>query len=369
MRQRDKQSGMTLVMVAMCLVMFISLAALAIDLGILYSARTSAQHSADAAALAGAYTFTNPAATQPDAARTAAKNIAAKTSILGKPVAISDDNIAVNLNARLVTVQVPRTGGDAIPLYFASIFGRASSEIAATATAECSKNAAGSRCLKPIYIPNTMLSALTPANACDAQELIFDANGGFTPFAQSQLGQQYKIRPTDPSSALASGQFFSLDFGAGANTYRCTLGTCLSNCAVDTAVVRCGQSFPLKTGDMVGPTKQGVGDLLGDTPDAWVSLGKYEHPDGRIYDTSHQLVLAPVWDNCSQKVSPGYKGQHIKIIGFVQMFIEGMENKDVVARLVNPLECSAGEEGQGSATGANTGPLGVPIRLVRTPAQ
>src|SRR3989442_4644766 len=54
-----KQEGFVLVVVAVVLVALIGFLALAVDVGVLYSARTSAQEVADAAALAGAFTFIN----------------------------------------------------------------------------------------------------------------------------------------------------------------------------------------------------------------------------------------------------------------------------------------------------------------------
>jgi hypothetical protein len=222
--------------------------------------------------------------------------------------------------------------------------------------------------LKPIYIPNTILSTKQPPAACADGERIFAPDGSVTAFALSKVGQQYGVRPSNPQQALAPSQFYSLDFGAGANTYRCTLGQCLSECDVNTQVVRCGQSYPLKTGNMVGPTHQGVDDLTGPTPDMWVAVGQYRHEDGNVYDTSSQLVVAPVWNNCTQAISPGYNGQQVQIIGFVDLFIDGMAGQNVQAHFVKPTACSlGGGAGEGNEFGANTGPLGVPIRLVRTP--
>lgn len=364
---RHKERGMTLAMVAISLTALLALAALAIDLGMLYTARTSAQHAADAGALAGAFTFTNPAAVQPGAAQTAAINVANRNPILGTLPTVGAGNVTVDVVNRRVTVTVPRTGANGIPLYFAAIMGRHRGDVQATGTAECAATATGSRCLKPIYIPNTILSNLQPGPACNANQTIFNANGTMTTFAQGQLGAQKNIRPTNPQNALGPSQFYSLDFGAGANTYRCTLGSCLSNCNINTQVVRCGDSFPLETGNMVGPTNQGVNNLTGPTPDVWVQLGQYRHPDNNIYDTSNQLVIAPVWDNCSQNISPGYHGQQVRIMGFMELFIDGMSGQNLRAHFVQPVPCATAGGAGGNQFGANTGPLGLPIRLVKTP--
>src|SRR5258706_14281358 len=57
MRARDREEGYSLVIIAALLVVFLGFTALSVDVGVLYSARASAQRAADAAALAGAFVF------------------------------------------------------------------------------------------------------------------------------------------------------------------------------------------------------------------------------------------------------------------------------------------------------------------------
>src|SRR5690242_21888199 len=81
---------MTLPLVAVFIVVLFAFAALAIDLGVLYTARTSAQHGADAGALAGAYTFQDASKTQPSSAQNAAVAVAVQNKILGQPLTPAD---------------------------------------------------------------------------------------------------------------------------------------------------------------------------------------------------------------------------------------------------------------------------------------
>jgi hypothetical protein len=371
-----KQRGSVLLLVAVFLVGLLLLSALAIDLGILYTARTSAQHAADAAALAGAFTFLNPAAVEPDAAVDAAISTAAQNKILGQAVAIDAGNVVVDVTARKVRVTVPRLADNGIPLFFGRVTGKQKADVQAIATAQASDTATGSSCVKPIFIPNTALSTQpTVTDACNKGEVIFNDAGQVTSYAESLMGSQMNIRPSDPSQALAPGQFYSLDFGSGANTYRCTLGQCANDCDVDQAVVSCDNpGFPLKTGNMVGPTKQGISDLIGSPPDTWVSIGQYQTSVG-LSDMSRSLAVAPVWDSCHQNVSPGYAGQQVKVIGFVELFFDGMPGNQVQAHLVNATSCSNSGGGGGSgtsssaATGSNTGPFGIPVRLIQNDSQ
>src|SRR2546427_11793241 len=93
-----KQEGFVLVVVAIVLVALVGFLALAVDVGVLYSARTSAQEVADAAALAGAFTFINDTQSpQPQTASDNALQVALNNSILGHPVAAGGVEVKVRV--------------------------------------------------------------------------------------------------------------------------------------------------------------------------------------------------------------------------------------------------------------------------------
>jgi len=363
---------MTIAMVALCIVVLFAMAALAIDLGILYTARTSAQHAADAAALAGAFTFTNSAAPQPASAREAAIATAAANKILGTSVVVSADNVDVNPGARRVTVTVPRTsaGGNPVDTYFARVLGHNSSDVSAKATAEAGFQGSASRCVKPIYIPNTLLSSQTTAKlACSNKEVIFDAAGDTTSFATPLIPSKkpVQIQSTSPPNAMVPSQFYALDFGSGGNTYQCAWGQCLNYCS-GTSEIACGSKYPVETGALNGPTRHGVDDLIGKQPDKWLSSGKYD-VNGVTMTTSKSLVVAPVWDNCdpANVIVSGKSGQEVAVIGFVELFIDGMTGNDVKAHVVAPIKCpNPGGGGGAGNPNPSTGPYAIPVRLVQT---
>jgi len=389
-KNNRRERGMTVALLAVFIIGLLAMAALAIDLGVLYTARTSAQHAADAAALAGALTFLNTGAAQPAAAEEAAVATAGANFVLGKVVTISAADVIVDIPNRLVTVTVPLTGGTGIGTFFARAIQVKSVDVVVHASAEAAESSAGSRCLKPLFIPNTILAnpALTPQAACDAGQKIFErVGGGVAPANCTQpteksvwynnnavLGGQYQIKPGNPANALVPGQFYALDFGAGGSDYRCTLGSCATDCGI-TDIPACGVSYPVKTGNMIGPTNQGVDDLTGPTPDVFIGIGQYDAGNGPpYYDSSNQLVVAPVWDNCCQVINPGTNGQTAMIVGFVDLFIEGSKGGgNVDARLINTTPCAGlgggggGPGGGGAPPVTGEGPLGKPVRLVQTP--
>jgi Putative Flp pilus-assembly TadE/G-like len=380
----SKQRGFTTVMVAVSILTIFALAAIAVDLGVLYTARTSAQHAADAAALAGAYTF-GPGVIQPDAAVNAATTVAARNKIMGQPVVITAANINVDEPNRRVTVTVPRTGANGIETFFAKVIGWNTVDVQTVATAEAAAEGSAARCIKPVFIPNTILAPdPTIKEACDNGHVIFNPgtlkfSDWFNAYATTLWGRQMDIRPSNPQDSLEPGQFYSLDFGSGGSTYRCAWGQCLDQCgAVDE--IACGHPYPLKTGDMVGPTHQGVDDLIGDSPDIfggrdsatkqyWFYAGGNDGP--KVY-TSNSVTVAPVWDNCRESISPGYHGQTVTVAGFMTMFVKGFNNSHhgtVQAYFMDTAECptnGGGTGGGGAAGNPATGPYGVPVRLVQT---
>lgn len=388
-KRNRRERGMTVAMLAVFIVGLFGMAALAIDLGILYTARTSAQHAADAAALAGATTFVvTPTAAQPNAAQEAAIATAGANFVLGNAVTIAAADVNVDIPNRLVTVTVPLVGGAGIATYFARVFsvqgagGMRTVDVIVQASAEASLTGSGSQCVKPLFVPNTIISGLAPNLACGADETVFQkgttpANCGlpspFTTFAQTQIAAHgaFTLKPGDPADALTSSQFYALDFGAGGSDYRCTLGNCMNDCGI-TDTVECGDDYPVKTGNMIGPTRQGINDLIGPTQDEWVAVGQYRDPSQVIWPTSSQLVIAPVWDNCCQVINPGTNGQTATVVGFMTLFIDGMQGNNVQAHLVDATECPGAGGGGGGPGGvgpapSGSGPLGKPVRLVQTP--
>ncbi len=222
-----RESGQTLILVAVALTSVLAMAALAIDVVTLYTFRAEAQRSADAAALAGAKLFPDsgftsgqcpPLATVPSL----------QTLITQQATAIAQQNtvggqsasFAVNVNFPnaaspscsnpQVTVDVQRTN---LPIYFARIWSRRLQSVKATATAEA-YNPSGAtsggggesvpvapRCVKPLLLPNcdpTPGSASSPPSLC--------AGGGSATFVNPTTGavSNPSVIGTTPSTPLTA---------------------------------------------------------------------------------------------------------------------------------------------------------------------
>jgi hypothetical protein len=369
----EKQpKGFVLVMVALTLVILVGFVALGLDTGVAYSGRTSAQAAADAGALAGAFTFVvDSNATETDI-RDRAMAAANVNQIMGEPVKVTAADVDVDMNQRRVTVRVKRD----VKTFMAKALGINSLSVGVVAVAEAEKTPYAAYCLKPFVIPNTAFSP--PGNVCETCEsgqVLIDADGKKTTYATSLLGNQFIVKPQNPANTWASSNFMAVELsGSGADVYRDDIAGCSS------VVVKCGDLLKVQTGNMVGPTKQGVegggqaGDgLIGNPSDKYWDRGDY---GPNHTDTSRSLIVAPLWnaclnDNfkkdgaglCPADSLPSGGNVEYKIDGYALIFIEGMDNGadgGVVGRLIDLFGCQAG-----GSNVTQAGPFGLPVRLVR----
>ncbi len=225
---RNRESGQTLILVAVALTSVLAMAALAIDVVTLYTFRSEAQRSADAAALAGAKLFVDsgftsgpcpPPATVPSLQTLITQQataIAQQNTVGGQSasfaVNVSFPNAASPSCANpQVTVDVQRTN---LPIYFARIWSRTLQSVKATATAEAYNPSAATsagggasapvapRCVKPLLLPNcdpTSGNASSPPSLCAG-------GGGAATFVNPTTGavSNPSVIGTTPSTPLTA---------------------------------------------------------------------------------------------------------------------------------------------------------------------
>jgi Putative Flp pilus-assembly TadE/G-like len=187
------ERGQTIILVAVCVVSLLAMAALAVDIVTLYVAKGEIQRAADAAALAGAKAFvestvtTDPANVTlqgiaktiacPDAACSSGyiadalkqNPVSGSQAIIDatKPVSFDFTN---HLGNPRITVNLQRTG---LPIFFARIWSSTLASVSATATAEAynasnSQNNYGAlipiapQCVKPILVRNKTHGVTAP---------------------------------------------------------------------------------------------------------------------------------------------------------------------------------------------------------------
>ncbi|HYG97969.1 MAG TPA: pilus assembly protein TadG-related protein [Terriglobales bacterium] len=408
------ERGLTLPLVALMIVVLFMLAALAIDVGVAFTARTRAQHAADAAALAGAYMWSKRSdltgAELVDAAFRDGSALGNTYNVLGHQVQINTSAssyescltavniICVDEAKRRVTavVQVP------VQTYFGRFFTDLLN-VRAVANAEAAPSATGDACIKPIFISNDAISTLplTPTgpggkatdedykNKCqqayDNNQVIFKRDGDgkwqLTDQALGYIAQQknFVSNISDPTACFGSAgcplpiltkegspnpsQVGIVDFseGEGNGAYdgalvACTMGGCLQECPSAKPMFKCSDSdIGLKTG-ITGGQLDDLLPVIDYAKDTYNGAADYSNGT----DTSRSIVSVVVWD-CRQTLSNGTQSS-ATIAGIAKIFmnkmdVSGAKNTNVNAFLVSAGPC-------GSASGPATGGGPVPVRLV-----
>ncbi len=148
------ERGSILALVAVSLVALLGMAALAIDLGIMYTARSEAQRSADSGAHAGAGVFLLAPGNW-GGAREQARQFAEGNTVRWGSVEPTDQDIEVIPDSQKVRVQVMRTRdrGNPIPTLFARVLGIETVDVGAVAAAQ-SWPSDRTDCMLPFALPD-----------------------------------------------------------------------------------------------------------------------------------------------------------------------------------------------------------------------
>lgn len=354
------ERGATLILVAVAMTALLGFLALAIDLGMLFTARADAQRAADASALAGASAFLdNSASAAVTPARQRAFEYAERNTFQNGPIDSTNIVVTVLQDSSKVGVYIHR---DSVATLFARVLGIRTVPIAAFAAAQAVQ-AGAAKCLKPIAIPDLWSDANSDQNGDrlmdNGEQWTFGDNPGdryvafdgtnagtatgygsgfrnsTSPGSPNDFGRQIQIKEQDPNSPYVAnpGVFYPWQiptdpsmsackggFGGGAAAYRNNL------CSCNNSAVTLGKPYPIETGNMVGPTFQGVGELIKDDPNAY-------------WDPSTQTVKGSTfnggWMNSPRVVklalfAPGQITKSgmttIKFNNFALMFIESQQN-------------------------------------------
>ncbi len=291
---RRDEKGMTYVFVGLGFMAFLSASMLAIDVGMLMTARSQAQNSADAGALAGAtalvyddfddHTPDGPAVVSAIAAGQA-------NQVMGAQVSLTPDDVefltspTTGQDSRVhVTVWRSAERGNPVATLIAQYFGVTSATIGAAATAEAAPGNAMD-CVKPFTIPDKWIEKQTPDYDPTDTYDAFDnkgrplanpdvyipainpdgsANPNYTGYnTYRDAGTQLVIRAGNGQN-ISTSFYFSLSMtdDMGGDDYRWNIANC------NTTVYQPGQMLVQEPGDMEGPTIQGIQALVDRDPRA-----------------------------------------------------------------------------------------------------
>lgn len=395
-RRLGREAGSALFILAGGMVVLLGVSALAIDLASFYVARNEAQRAADAAALAGASMFVSQGCTsaaggcvaggqQERLARQQAVDVAAQNMVAGEAPTSSTVDVGFSYPSSEepeITVTVHR---NAMPTFFAKIFGMQSVDVSAAATAEAfnptgSNLPIGTACLKPFLVPNCDPVHSSPANpVCDTGAgYFFDPNTR----AIQNPGEYDPSNPTNSGvigmpwtlhTNAAPSQWYLIAFGGSQSA--ALFRTYIEQCAPQ--VIACGDQLDTLNGNRVGPVAQGITTLIHaggqDTicsPTTTPACKKRPFPItggssnrnpklvGKTFvGPSDSIITTAVYDG--KALTPG--GSRVDVLGYMQLFVTGVNGGDVNAIILDISICGAGASGPPVV--AQGGPI--PIRLIR----
>jgi Flp pilus assembly protein TadG len=313
---RRDESGMSFVFVGLSMMAFISASMLAIDVGMLMTARNQAQNSADAGALAGVTALVHDNWDDRSPTGPAVQNAIAaslQNTVMGANVSVLPADVTFPLSptgeANRVQVTVYRNGSRGNPLstLIARYFGIDTADISATATAEAS-DANGMTCVKPFTIPDKWREVQTPPWSGDDTYDAYDNKGnplanpdvyipadqpGYTGYNQeSERGQRLELH-AGTGNQITSSFYFSLALGkppiTGGDEYDENIASC------NTTIYYWGDPLLSEPGGKVGPTISGAELLIARDPNAhWnTSTNKVE---GSAYGHSPRVFPIPLYD-------------------------------------------------------------------------
>jgi Flp pilus assembly protein TadG len=357
-RLAHEEDGFSLVFVGLGFMAFLAVSMLAIDVGMLMTARSQAQNSADAGALAGATALvynnwddrsaSGPAVRNALGASRGNQVMAATVSVNPEdvtfPPAPDGQNSRVKVNVFRTTVR-----GNPVSTLIAQYFGIATADIDATATAEASP-ADAMTCVLPFTIPDRWIEKQTPP---------FDPEDGYAS-GDVYIGPMDKVNYTgydaerdkgievrlkaDNNTKLAPSFYYpyAVPGSTGASDYRWNIGHCNTN------VMRFGEVYNPEPGNMVGPTKQGMDDLIALDPTAY-------------WDDATDTVVSPMKPSPRVRAIPLFdpdyyangkqtgRNASLKFVNYLGFFIEKMDGNEIYGRITPIGGLSGGTAGPPSA--------------------
>jgi hypothetical protein len=160
------------------------------------------------------------------------------------------------------------------------------------------------------------------------------------------IGVQLVVKQADPSGAIAPGQFFPIDLpipdspDTGGDRYRSNIYQCNS------LPVSIGDTLLTQNGNLVGPTKQGVDELMALDPGAYWDPGAGEIANSAFGSTgSPRIIRIPFYDPGAPPVSGKTT---VDVTNIASLFIEGIDGAGVVTARILP----ASGTGIGTTPGA-----------------
>ncbi len=309
---RRQEEGQVMVILALALAILLGFAALAIDIGMFMWEKRALQNAADAAALAGALELPP----SPTEAVEAAREYALRNGVGANGWTLESIEVTEDATSIAVVVAHPQS-----PFMLARVLGLLGVDVRARAQAAVSS---------PQRINNVMPWAL--------KKSVYDAtsDGGVVIL-------KYDARDPD------QGNFGPLAIdGQGASTYRRNI--------IQGATVELGRKYPTETGNMVGPTREGLQSRLASTSqncDQWEEVFEHTGSSWRLkgqcnpwlgMEGSKRVVVVPLIDDEDLRGRTEVEVEGLALVFLEDFSCQGGNECQVRARLVRAMAALEGPD-------------------------
>ena len=372
---RDER-GMTFAFVGIGLMTFMAATTLAIDVGMFLEARTQAQNSADAGALAGVtalvYNSWSDRTASGPAVQSTLSAAHQNTVMMGVPsVQPSDVTFPTDPSgvANRVRVNVYRTAsrGNPVTTLIGPLLGIPTIDIAATATAEASP-AGGMTCVKPFIIPDKWIENTNPPwnintstyDHYDNRGNVLPIHDDYDPYMGYSMADKGTILVLRAGSGSNIQPTFYFSWSMPGNTtgeiggdwYRDNIANC------NTTVIYPGDVAIQEPGNMEGPTIQGLQGLWDRDPNArWDDVNNTyisdQHPSPRVFPIP---LYNPDQYDYGKKTG---RNATLNVTGFIGFFLDHISGNAAYGRIFPITGVSA------ATSPTPTAPLAYVIRLVQ----
>ena len=335
---------MMLIFAGFGLVAFMSATMLALDVGMFMVARTQAQSAADAGAISGATalyydSWTDRSATGPAVQNAINAATAQANAVMKQSVSVLPADVTFPAVDR-IQVRVQRTAARGNPLmpFIGPMFGIDEVDLGAVATAQAAP-ANAMTCVKPFTIPDKWEERTGDPNEFDfldnkdqplaiQDRYIPAGQPGYTGYnSERDRGTQIIIKAGNGSNIAPSIYYpYAMGAGTGADWYRENVAGC------NTDLMKFGDLLVAEPGNMSGPTKQGIQDLIDKDPNA-----RWDDVNNKVASTMHpspRIVTIPVFDPVYYYTGKmNGRTADLKVANYIGVFVEGFSGNDVVARI------------------------------------
>jgi Flp pilus assembly protein TadG len=364
------ESGFSLIFVGLGCMAFVAASMLAIDVGMLMTARSQAQNSADAGALAGATalafeSWTDRSATGPavmSAIATAKVNqvMSGNVDVTAADVEFLNDPAGSNNRVR-VTVYRDASRGNPVSTLIAKYFGIKTAGVRAVAMAEASP-ANSMTCVKPFTIPDRWIEKnpvtepwtpdetflrygkkavlLSPADIYQPAYIDPDANprvanpdySGYN--MEKNRGMKLVLRASHGNEINPSFYFsLAMTDDTGGQDYRWNIANC------NHSIYSWGDALVQEPGAMEGPTIQGIEALIARDPGAVWNTSTNNVDNSAFGDRQSPRVFPiPLYDpdyyNSGKEIG---RTATLRVANWIGFFVEYIGNGSEIHGRIIPI--------------------------------